>query len=53
MKQYAGTTEGLVAGVGQVNVTIPAGVASGIAVPLVVLQAGINSSSPGVTIAIQ
>ncbi len=49
--QYAGSSSGLVAGVTQVNVLVPAGAPSGSSVPLVV-QVGANPSPSGVTIAI-
>jgi uncharacterized protein (TIGR03437 family) len=49
--QYAGGAQGLVAGVLQVNVMIPAGVTAGSAVP-VVLQVGTNSTQPNITIAV-
>ncbi|HEY3840977.1 MAG TPA: BACON domain-containing carbohydrate-binding protein [Bryobacteraceae bacterium] len=50
--QYAGSAYGLVAGVTQVNVVVPAGAPTGSAVPLV-LQVGPNPSPAGVTVAIQ
>jgi uncharacterized protein (TIGR03437 family) len=50
--QYAGSSNGLVAGVTQVNVQVPQGTPSGSAVPLVV-QVGANPSPSGVTVAIQ
>jgi uncharacterized protein (TIGR03437 family) len=50
--QYAGGAPGLVAGLMQVNVKIPAGIATGNAVP-VVLRVGNVSSPPGVTIAVR
>ena len=50
--QYAGSSNGLVAGVTQVNVAIPAGVTPGNAVPLA-LTVGGNSSAPGITVAIR
>ena len=43
--QYAGTASGLVAGVTQVNVQVPAGVKAGNSVPVVLTGAG--ASSPG------
>jgi uncharacterized protein (TIGR03437 family) len=43
--QYAGTASGLVAGVMQVNVQVPAGVKAGNSVPVVLTVAGV--SSPG------
>jgi uncharacterized protein (TIGR03437 family) len=49
--QYAGSAVGLVAGVIQVNVVVPAGVTAGAAVPLTV-QVGSNSTQPNVTIAV-
>src|SRR5262249_7625571 len=49
--KYAGGASGLVAGVIQVNVEIPAGVTPGSAVPVTV-QIGSNSTQPNVTIAI-
>jgi trimeric autotransporter adhesin len=49
--QYAGGALGLVAGVVQVNVIVPAGVTAGSAVP-VTLQVGTNNTQPGVTIAV-
>ena len=49
---YAGGAPGLVAGVFQVNVRVPADVAAGNAVA-VVLQVGENSSANGVTLAIR
>jgi uncharacterized protein (TIGR03437 family) len=50
--QYAGGAPGEVAGVMQVNVTIPSGVQTGSAVP-VVLQVGTAISQAGVTLAVQ
>jgi uncharacterized protein (TIGR03437 family) len=49
---YAGTAPGIVSGIMQVNVLIPAGAPSGSAVPVVV-SVGTASSQPGVTLAIQ
>ena len=49
--QYAGSALGLVAGVIQVNVVVPAGTAAGAAVPVSV-QVGTNSTQPNVTIAV-
>jgi len=49
--QYAGTAEGLLAGVTQVNVAIPAGVQTGDAIPLVLSVAG-SPSPTGITVAI-
>jgi uncharacterized protein (TIGR03437 family) len=49
---YAGGAPGLVAGVMQVNVRIPAGATPGGAVPLV-LKVGEVSSQPGLTMAVQ
>jgi uncharacterized protein (TIGR03437 family) len=49
--QYAGGAPGLVAGLLQVNVQIPAGVQPGGYVP-VVLQIGDSVSGPGVWIAV-
>jgi uncharacterized protein (TIGR03437 family) len=49
--QYAGSSYGLVAGVTQVNVQIPAGAPTGDAV-LLVVQVGGNPSPSGVTVAI-
>ena len=49
--QYAGSSNGLVAGVTQVNVLVPAGVTAGNAVPLVLSIAG-NPTVSGTTIAI-
>jgi uncharacterized protein (TIGR03437 family) len=49
--RYAGGASGLVAGLIQVNVEVPAGVAAGSAVPVTV-QVGSNSTQPNVTIAI-
>jgi uncharacterized protein (TIGR03437 family) len=50
--QYAGGVPGLVAGVLQVNVKIPQGVAPGSAVPLTI-QVGSQNSQTGVTLAIK
>jgi uncharacterized protein (TIGR03437 family) len=50
--QYAGSSSGLVAGVTQVNVVVPAGSPSGDAVPIVV-NVGANPSPSGVTVAIR
>jgi len=50
--QYAGTAEGLLAGVTQVNVAIPAGVQHGDAVPLM-LSVGGSASPTGTTVAIR
>jgi uncharacterized protein (TIGR03437 family) len=41
--QYVGTSSGLVAGVTQVNVQVPAGVRAGNAVPVVLTGAGVSS----------
>jgi uncharacterized protein (TIGR03437 family) len=49
---YAGGAPGVVSGVMQVNVRIPAGVPTGPAVP-VTLQVGSQTSQPGVTVAIR
>lgn len=49
---YAGAAPGLIAGALQVNCRVPANVASGYSVP-VVLTVGTASSQPGVTLAIQ
>jgi uncharacterized protein (TIGR03437 family) len=49
---YAGGVPGSVAGLTQINVEIPAGVAVGPAVP-VLIKIGNASSSPGVTIAVK
>lgn len=49
---YAGTAPGIVAGVFQVNVLVPASAAPGSAVPLVLSAAG-ASSQAGVTLSIQ
>ena len=49
---YAGPAPGEVAGAFQINVTIPAGVKSGPAIPVVV-SAGANSSPSTVTVAVQ
>ncbi len=48
---YAGGAPGLVAGVAQINVQVPAGVPMGPAVPLTVQLGGVTSQ-PGVTIAL-
>jgi uncharacterized protein (TIGR03437 family) len=48
---YAGEAPGEIAGVMQLNVTIPSGVQPGSAVP-VVLQVGDASSPAGVTLAV-
>jgi uncharacterized protein (TIGR03437 family) len=48
---YAGAAPGIVAGVIQINATIPSGVAAGSAVPVVLTVAGIPSPA-GVTIAV-
>jgi uncharacterized protein (TIGR03437 family) len=50
--QYAGGAPGIVEGVIQVNVQIPAASQTGAAVPLV-LQVGDSISQPGITLAIQ
>jgi uncharacterized protein (TIGR03437 family) len=50
--QYAGSAPGSIYGVMQVNIQIPAGAASGTAIPLVVNVGG-NNSQANVTIAIQ
>jgi uncharacterized protein (TIGR03437 family) len=50
--KYAGGAPGMVAGLMQVNVQIPAGVQTGNAVP-VVLSVGNVSSQVGVTIAVR
>jgi len=50
--QYAGGVPGLVAGVLQVNVLVPQGVASGGSIP-VVLTVGGQSAQGGVTVAIK
>lgn len=50
--QYAGSSNGLVEGVSQVNVQIPQGAPSGGAVPIIV-QVGAYASPSGVTVAIQ
>jgi uncharacterized protein (TIGR03437 family) len=50
--QYAGGAQGLVAGLMQVNIQIPAGTEPGDAVP-VVLRVGDAFSQIGVTIAVQ
>ncbi|MDE3167776.1 MAG: hypothetical protein KGN36_18390 [Acidobacteriota bacterium] len=52
LPQYAGGAPGLVAGVMQVNAQIPAGIATGDAVPIV-LQVGTASSPAGVTISVR
>jgi uncharacterized protein (TIGR03437 family) len=49
--QYAGDAPGLVAGVTQVNAVVPAGVAPGLSVP-VVLQVGNWQSQAGITITV-
>jgi uncharacterized protein (TIGR03437 family) len=49
--QYAGSAQGLVDGVVQVNVVVPAGTAAGAAIPVVV-RVGSSDSQPGVTIAV-
>jgi uncharacterized protein (TIGR03437 family) len=49
---YAGTAPGIVNGVMQVNVTVPAGAPSGSAVPIVI-TVGSAGSQAGVTMAIQ
>jgi uncharacterized protein (TIGR03437 family) len=49
--QYAGSAQGLVAGVIQVNVIVPTGVTAGAAVPVTV-QVGSNNTQPNVTIAV-
>jgi uncharacterized protein (TIGR03437 family) len=49
---YSGGAPGLVEGVLQVNVVVPAGIASGPAVP-VVLRVGSRSSQQGITISVQ
>jgi uncharacterized protein (TIGR03437 family) len=49
---YAGAAPGLIAGVLQVNCQVPANVATGYSVP-VVLTVGRASSQPGVTLAVQ
>jgi uncharacterized protein (TIGR03437 family) len=51
MVQYAGAAPSLVAGVLQVNVTIPDGAPSGNAA--LVVKVGAKSSQPGVTVAVQ
>ncbi len=48
---YAGTAPGLIAGVTQVNIQIPAGITAGAAVPVSVSVGGVQSPA-GVTIAI-
>jgi uncharacterized protein (TIGR03437 family) len=50
--QYAGGAPGVVEGVTQVNLRIPAASQSGAAVPLL-LQVGDSTSQPGITLAIQ
>jgi uncharacterized protein (TIGR03437 family) len=50
--KYAGGAPGLVAGLMQVNVQIPAGIETGNAVP-VVLRVGSVFSQAGVTIAVR
>jgi len=49
---YAGAAPGIIAGVLQVNVRVPAGVRPGYSVP-VVLTVGTASSAPGVTMAVR
>ncbi len=49
--QYAGSAQGLVAGVIQVNLQVPSGVSAGAAVPVAV-QIGSNTTQPNVTIAV-
>jgi trimeric autotransporter adhesin len=49
---YAGAAPGQVAGLMQINVTIPAGAQTGSAVPMIV-QVGNTSSQTGVTIAVR
>ena len=49
--QYAGSAQGLVDGVIQVNVMIPTGVTVGNSVP-VALQVGTNGTQPNVTVAV-
>jgi uncharacterized protein (TIGR03437 family) len=49
---YAGSAAGLVSGVMQVNLIIPAGAPTGGSVPIVV-TVGTTSSQPGVTLAVQ
>jgi uncharacterized protein (TIGR03437 family) len=49
---YAGAAPGLVAGVMQVNVVVPDGVAPGDAVPVIMTVDG-NQSQPGITIAVK
>jgi len=49
--QYAGGASGLVAGVMQVNLQIPAGIAAGNSVPVSV-QVGTATTPAGVTIAV-
>jgi uncharacterized protein (TIGR03437 family) len=51
---YAGAAPGLIAGMLQVNCVIPAGAASGWAVPIIIIiTVGTTPSQPGVTLAIQ
>jgi uncharacterized protein (TIGR03437 family) len=50
--QYAGAAPGIVEGVIQVNLLIPAASQTGAAVPLL-LQVGDSTSQPGITLAIQ
>ena len=49
---YSGSAPGIVSGVMQVNLVVPAGTASGGAVPLVIAVGGVNSQA-GITISIQ
>ena len=49
---YAGGAPGIVQGIIQVNVLIPAGVAAGAAVP-VVLRVGDRASQPGITVVVK